>query len=166
MIQSVGEWPVGWTLTLQGPGGEDYVTPTRDLAAPVADRVFFPGAVPLTDMVSVAAQYDVGIFAHQPNGRQASLALPNKLFEYLMAGLAVCVSDMPSMREIVEPAQVGVLIDPPYGVGDVVAAIDRLAGSDIMAFKRAALEAAREHNWERESQAYIAAFGHAFGAPR
>jgi glycogen synthase len=164
LIESVRAWPTNWTLTLQGPGGDAYVAQLVELAAPVRDRVFFPGAVPLTAMVSVAATYDIGVFAHQANGQQASLALPNKLFEYLMAGLAVCVSDMPSMRAVVEHAGAGVLIDPPYGVPEIVAAIDRLKQSDLLAFKRAALEAARELNWNRESARFVSAFSTAFGA--
>jgi glycosyltransferase involved in cell wall biosynthesis len=116
-------------------------------------------------MVSIAARSDIGMFAHQPNGRQASLALPNKLFEYMMAGLAVCVSDMPSMREVVEDTGSGVLIPAPYGIPEIVSAIDRLRASGIVEFKRAALEAARRLNWEQESQGYVAAFSDAFGAP-
>ncbi|MGD9702338.1 MAG: glycosyltransferase family 4 protein [Acidimicrobiia bacterium] len=165
VIESVSRWPANWRLTLQGPGGDEYVASLRRLAVPVSERVDIPGAVPLTEMVSIAARSDIGIFAHQPNGRQASLALPNKLFEYMMAGLAVCVSDMPSMREVVEEAGAGVLIPAPYGVSEIASAIEQLEASDIVAFKRAALAAARHLNWEHESQGYVAAFSAAFGPP-
>lgn len=165
VIESVPQWPENWRLTLQGPAGDEYLATLRRLAAPVSERVDFPGAVPLTEMVSIAARSDIGIFAHQPNGRQASLALPNKLFEYMMAGLAVCVSDMPSMREVVEETGSGVLIPSPYGVPEIVSTIDRLRASNIVEFKRAALEAARRLNWEQESQGYVAAFSAAFGPP-
>jgi len=166
VIASVAHWPGRWSLTLRGPGSPAYVEELRALAAGTGERVRFAPVVALTEMVGVAAASDVGIFAHQPNGPQADLALPNKLFEFMMAGLALCVSGMPSMRDVVEEAGAGVLIEAPYDVAQITSAISALAASDLDVYKAASLAAATELNWERESERYIAAFAAAFGPPR
>ena len=53
--------------------------------------------VPPAQLVSALAAYDVGLVIDRPLTDNARLALPNKLFEYLMAGLAVVVPRAPAM---------------------------------------------------------------------
>lgn len=157
LIESVAAWPADWTLTIMGPSEPDYRAHLEMLAAPVVDRVTFADPVPLTSMVGEAARFDVGVFAHQPNGRQADLALPNKLFEYFMAGLAVCVSDMTAMGAVVRETRTGVLIPAPYGAGEIAGAVARLQAEGTLGFRMAARSAARRFNWEHEQVAYVQA---------
>lgn len=157
VIDSVAAWPTNWTLTMMGPAEPAYLAGLRERAARAGDRIIFRPPVPLTEMVAEAAHYDVGIFAHQPNGRQADLALPNKLFEYLMAGLAVCVSDMTAMREVVAQTGAGVLIEAPFDAEAVTRAVVAMASADLMSLKERALAAAHLFNWEQERDDYVAA---------
>ena len=55
----------------------------------------------MTALVREASAYDVGLFALPGNSRHNEFALPNKFFEYVMAGLALCVSDLPEMARLV-----------------------------------------------------------------
>ena len=51
------------------------------------------------DAIVVAlAPYDIGLVIDRPETDNARLALPNKLFEYMMAGLAVAVPRAPRWR--------------------------------------------------------------------
>jgi glycosyltransferase involved in cell wall biosynthesis len=49
------------------------------------------------------------IYRPDPNNLQAA---PNKLFEYMCAGIPVIASDFPSFREIIEDVKCGILVDP------------------------------------------------------
>ena len=81
--------------------------------------------------------------------------MPNKIFEYIQAGLMVISSDLPEIRKAVETAGCGLLLDDD--TPQAIAA--RLAGLDIAqidASKRAALARARELNFEAEGAKLLA----------
>ena len=77
------------------------------------------------ELVSALAPYDIGLVIDRPETDNARLALPNKLFEYLMAGLAVAVPEAPAMARLVETHGIGIVYEP----GQLGAAL-ALLGSD------------------------------------
>lgn len=165
VVGSVATWPDNVRLTLRGPSDPAYLDRLRELAGFGLDRIVFAPSVPMTELVTAASSGDVGIFALPDYGRQMANALPNKLFEYIMAGLAVCVSDLPAMASIVDEWGCGVKIERPFGPEQVSAAVHRMVASDIAAMKRSSLMAARELNWDRESERYLQVFAQVFGPP-
>jgi glycosyltransferase involved in cell wall biosynthesis len=87
-------------------------------------------------LVAALAPYDIGLVIDRLETDNTRLALPNKLFEYLMAGLAVAVPRAPAMARLVEEHRVGVV----YGPGELGAALERL-GSDREALDEMRLRA-------------------------
>jgi glycosyltransferase involved in cell wall biosynthesis len=85
-------------LYLRGSPASGFVERLRTIAveAGVADRLhILPQALP-SEMERLAARYDLGLSAepgHTPNNR---IALGNKLFSYLLAGVPVVMSDVPA----------------------------------------------------------------------
>lgn len=166
-IASVARWLPGRSLTIRGPGTDAYLASLRALAAAhgVSDRVTFAPPVPVTALVQEASAFDVGLFALAGHSAQNRFVLPNKLFEYIMAGLAVCVSDLPEMRTIVERHALGRIFNAvtPEGIAQ---AVNSLSVAAIDAGKRASIDAARELNWEAESGRLIALADAATGRKR
>ena len=82
--------------------------------------------VPPDRLVEALRGYDVGLIINRPVTRNDELVFPNKLFEYLMAGLAVAVPRLPGMRPLVEGEGVGVTYEPgrPELLGDALARLD------------------------------------------
>jgi glycosyltransferase involved in cell wall biosynthesis len=68
--------------------------------------------VPPDRLVEALRGYDVGLVINRPVTRNDELVFPNKLFEYLMAGLAVAVPRLPGMAPLVEDERVGVTYEP------------------------------------------------------
>jgi glycosyltransferase involved in cell wall biosynthesis len=75
----------------------------------LADRVDVADPVSPEHLVEQLAAFDVGIVIDRPVALNNALGFPNKLFEYLMAGLAVVVPNLRTMGAFVEREEVGVV---------------------------------------------------------
>lgn len=71
----------------------------------VGERLHVLPPVMPHELVPRAAMHDIGLALEQPNKRNRELCLSNKLFTYLLAGLAVVATDTPAQRSVIE--QVG-----------------------------------------------------------
>lgn len=143
----------GAVLTIRGAGELEGELRTLVERARVQDRVRFEEPVPLAEVVRAAARHDIGIIPYRPVCLNNRFSTPNKLFEYLHAGLAIAASDLPELRRVVESERVGALFDPerPESIADVVnhLARDRTA---LMDMRRRAIEsAAARHSWSFDS---------------
>lgn len=158
-IRSVGQWRPEFVLVVRGSGTSEYLAYLKRLADElgVADRVRFEDSVPFADIIGAANRSDVGYMVLDSYSPQRTFTLPNKFFEYIMAGLAICVSDLPEMARIVKHHNLGLLVKNPEPL-EIASAINSLTRSDIDAMKRRSLEAARELCWEKESIKMFAAY--------
>jgi len=158
-IDSVASWRPEFRLTLRGPGEPAYVEALRRRAAAagVTERVRFAAPVPLTELVAVASDSDIGLFALPGSSLHHRLCLPNKVFEYIMAALCLCVSDLPEMGRLVRQHDVGRTF-PAVEAGVIAAAINGFDRESIDRCKTNAAVAARSLCWERESEALVAAY--------
>lgn len=140
-------------LTIRGPAADDYLAGLVACAraAGVVDRVHFDPPVPMIELVERAAAFDVGLFALPGHSEQNVHVLPNKFFEYTMAGLALCVSNLPEMSAILKKYDLGEEIDA-MTPESIAAAINRLDRERIDRFKQNALRAARDLNWDAEGR--------------
>jgi glycosyltransferase involved in cell wall biosynthesis len=120
------------------------------------DRVVFCPPVAHDEVVAAVAAADIGVAPYLPVGLNNILAAPNKLFEYLHAGLAVAGSDLPDIRRVVEEHRVGALFD----AGDpasIAAALSKLADDsvELNAMRSRAREAAPLYTWETQEQVLL-----------
>lgn len=119
----------------------------------VAGRVHFLPYVPHERLLAHTAQADVGVSLLQPSCENHRLALPNKVFEYLAAGVPVVVSDLPELRRLLDSYAVGCVVDPLRPE-----AIARAISHTVAARKRLLPEverAARELSWRAEAPKLI-----------
>lgn len=73
-------------------------------------RIHLEKTLPPTDLIRELTRYDYGLIYYQNRAQNTMLdtSLPNKLFEYLAAGLPVLVSPFKSLSMFVEKFKVGV----------------------------------------------------------
>jgi len=122
------------------------------------DRVKIIDAVPYEELLDWTASADIGLTLF-PIDYSLSIqkCLPNKFFEYLMAGLPIVSSQLDAISEMIHRYDVGKVVsslDP----GEIASAINGiLVDQDGLArMSHNALEAAKsEFNWEKESEKLI-----------
>lgn len=113
------------------------------------------------DLVDALTEFDVGLIVTRPLTRNDELAAPNKLFEYLMAGLAVAVPRLPGVAAIVEAEQVGIMFEPgsPRALAAALSELARRPDEVSRCKQRARDVAVTRFNAESQRPALAAAWG-------
>jgi glycosyltransferase involved in cell wall biosynthesis len=125
----------------------------------LGDRVRLTGPVPPEELLSYTAGATIGVAPIDGKSLNSYWISPNKLFEYLAAGLPVVATRMPVMEKVVEEHEVGLLCDP--GDADGLAdAINRLLEDRELyeRLRRNAIEASKLFNWQQESKKFLALY--------
>lgn len=89
-------------------------------------RVKVLDPVPPDRVLEALAEFEVGLVFDRPQSRNSELTLPNKLFEYLMAGLAVVAPRLESLGPLLDEERVGLTFEPGRPDG-LVRALEQLA---------------------------------------
>lgn len=133
-------------------GGEDlefYKEMAKGMG--IEKNVIFAGKVSQNEILNYTAGADVGLSVIDNVCMNNYYALPNKLFEYLMAGLPVIVSNLPQMAEIVENYNVGAVVNE-QNPGQIIEILERWKNnpSELELIKENTQKASAELNWENE----------------
>jgi len=124
----------------------------------VSERVKILPAVPYTELLHWTASADVGLALFRPDySLNIRWCLPNKLFEYIMAGLPVLSTPLDAVREVLETRQVGRVVADLTPEGIASAMNELLADPVALAeMRRRTLLLAREELcWEKEREALL-----------
>lgn len=119
-------------------------------------NVRFRDPVPFQDMIPTLQQYDVGISMLPPTSFNNTMALPNKLFEYVQARLAVVIGPSPEMARVVREHDLGV-VSKDFTPESLREAIESLTVAKVDQFKANSHAAARELSAEQAVQPWAAA---------
>lgn len=140
------------------PGFDDAFL-RRAHALGCAARVHLPDPAPPSHMVALAARYDAGLASETGRTRNHRLALANKIFTYLLAGIPAVLSDIPAHVAFAAEAPDATLLyrtDDPASLAQV---LDRLFDSpERLAAARAVAHALGRTtlNWEAEAPRLLA----------
>jgi glycosyltransferase involved in cell wall biosynthesis len=122
--------------------------------------IFFLDAVVEDRLIPAAAEADVGIIPYKPLIINDRLSCPNKLSQYLHAGLLVIANDLPYVKSVLSAAQSGLFYSSAEP-GSLAAVIDRLLADPelLRSGRENALRFAREEfNWHVQGEALYALY--------
>lgn len=143
-------------IIIRGPENE-YLQYLKDYALSkktLNKKIFFDPPVPMPQMIVKASAADIGILNFLPLSLNNYFILPNKLFEYMAAGLAIVSNDLPEVRQVVEHAGSGLLAKGGQP-RDIARKLNWLAGNKKLLRKfreNAKAAATNTYNWEKEKQ--------------
>jgi Glycosyltransferase len=114
------------------------------------DKIILLGKLPFTDLKRVTPFASIGVSIEENLGFNYYYALPNKVFDYMQAGVPVLVSDFPEMGTLVRSYRVGETLvsrEPKLMASQIVEMV-RMAKADTW---KTGLDATREQLcWEKE----------------
>jgi glycosyltransferase involved in cell wall biosynthesis len=111
--------------------------------------------VPYTELLEWTASADIGLIVYAPDySINIQMCLPNKLFEYLMAGLPVLASQLDAIADILRTYEVGRIVPSlaPSDIGTAINTIMAESASRAYMHKKALSIVKNELCWEKECQ--------------
>jgi glycosyltransferase involved in cell wall biosynthesis len=158
LVRSAHELKRG-TIVLMGWGRlEDEL---RELIARegLESRVRIVGPVPPGEVVAHAARATIGVIPYEPVGLNNTYTTPNKLFDYMAAGLPVAASRLPELTRFVEGGEIGLTFSPGDPTALAKAINEMLADPErYRRMRERAKDAARHYTWEQEAPKLLALY--------
>ena len=121
-----------------------------------SDRIIFKGRMLPNDLKELTRQATIGISLEENLGLNYYYALPNKLMDYIQAGVPALVSDFPEMGHIVENYRVGMVLKD-RSAKELAKSINLLLQDEakLNLLKKNCSKAATDLCWEKEKQTLI-----------
>lgn len=142
-------------------GGGDVIdtlkTMTKNLG--LNDRIVFINKLPYSELMQYTSNADLGLTLDKGTNINYRFSLPNKLFDYIMAGIPVLSSDLPEIRKIIEKYDIGEIIESHKPI-DIAGKINQML-KDKDKLKKYSLNtksALNELCWENEEVELIKVF--------
>lgn len=110
-------------------------------------RVHFQTLVSPEEIPFEMNKHDIGLHVLPMVSENHALALPNKLFEFVQARLAVVVSPSPAMADFVENSGVG-KVTSGFEASDFANTIKEIDGEALARFKEESHRLAGQLNWD------------------
>lgn len=129
----------------------------------LSQKVKLVERVPRVELQHYTCNADLGISFDKNSNPNYYNSLPNKLFDYLHAGVPVLASRLPEISKILETYQVGEFIDN-HQPATIAAALNTLLNSERLAtYKLNTVRVKAELNWDSEKQRLLAVIHQASG---
>ena len=115
-------------------------------------KVLFIPRQPYEILKQYTAVADLGLSLDKDTNINYRFSLPNKIFDYLHAGVPVLASDLVEIRKIIDTYHVGTFI-PDHQPQHIARKVNEIFSQPekLMQWKQNTQKAARELNWEKES---------------
>ena len=147
------KWLDRAVLIIAGNGDVIQQLKENVIAEQLEERVIFMPRMPYNELLGLTQLCDLGLTLDKDTNINYRFSLPNKLFDYLRAGIPVLASDLSEVRKIVETYHTGWIVDKvdPQLMADQINEL--IDNPDVYLKVKANLaEASNQLSWEKECQ--------------
>ncbi len=133
----------------------DYLKYLKKIANKIENiKINFFDPIPPNEVVPKLSQYDIGLSYVYPSNLSYLYSLPNKLFQYIQARLAILSSPNPEMAKIVSKYNLGFISQDytPLSLANTLLLFNK---ENINKFKENSNKAARIFNYDNEASKFI-----------
>jgi len=120
------------------------------------NQVHFAGQIPFNTLEKYTLEADLGVSLEKSTNLNYRFALPNKVFDYIAAGIPILVSPLPELCALLEKHNVGKLLPThtPLDIAQTLQTMFSDAGQ-LQQWKANTLKARAEYCWEKEEQKLV-----------
>ena len=168
-VAALAQLPGAFELHLRGTPFAAYRERLEELAGSERHRLFFLPPLEHDELIRSMEAFDVGLALERPENANYSRTVTNKLFSYLLAGLAVAASATPGQTQVMSQVHKAGFL---YPAGDLAALTSGLLRwlqdrQALRAAQQAAWNAARARFcWDLECEKFLTIFGAATSETR
>ena len=125
----------------------------------ITHKVKFLPKMPFEQLSAYTRLADIGLSLDKNTNKNYRYSLPNKLFDYIHAGVPILASNLVEVKNIVTYYQIGIIINN-IEPNEIALALNRLLTDDKMLrqLKYNTGKAKQELNWEQEEKKFISYF--------
>lgn len=135
-------------------GGGDVIGKLKEMAKnlKLEDKIVFKNRLPYPELIRHTRLADIGLTLDKNTNINYRFSLPNKLFDYIHAGIPVLASRLPEIARIVEGYDIGRIAeshDPEYLGNLITNMLSDVVSQKI--WRKNLLHASSELTWEKEA---------------
>lgn len=135
-------------------GGGDVIGKLKEMAKnlKLEDKIIFKNRLPYPELIRHTRLADIGLTLDKNTNINYRFSLPNKLFDYIHAGIPVLASRLPEIARIVEGYNIGRIAeshDPEYLGNLITNMLSDVESQKI--WRKNLLHASSELTWEKEA---------------
>jgi glycosyltransferase involved in cell wall biosynthesis len=158
LVRAAADVP-GATFVLMGWGTMEPVLRELIEELGIGDRVRIVAPVPPSELLKHTAGATVGVIPYVPHGLNNRYTTPNKLFEYINAGVPVLGSHLPELERFILGYDVGRTFRPG-DAADLAAQLNLMLGDQpaLERQRQAASRARAELTWESQEKTLFAVY--------
>lgn len=157
----------GYQLVVAGVGDEYERLSQRAAAAKFSDRVTFLGRVQPEVLHALTGKATLGLSLLANRGLNYYYSLPNRIADFVQAGVPVLATDFPEIHRVVETYGIGTLVPPidegtapdPVAMAQIIKdAVESWSSIAADEKQRRFERAAKELSWEHDKKTLLASF--------
>jgi glycosyltransferase involved in cell wall biosynthesis len=141
------------SLIVVGDGDQFMFLKEKVLKLGLTERIKFFTKCNWQTLMRYTRSADAGMSLDKNSNLNYKFSLPNKLFEYISAGITVIATDLPEISKIINEYNCGVLIPEPVpeAISDAIISLRDNRGL-LSQLKYNSVVASKSLNWENESK--------------
>jgi glycosyltransferase involved in cell wall biosynthesis len=149
------KWVEDAILLIIGGGDAIKNLESRIKDAEWSNRVMMLPKMKPEELYHYTCNADIGLSLDKDTNINYRFSLPNKVFDYVNAGLPVLASALPEVQSFIDKYQVGVCIKShdPQHIAEMMNFM--LHAPDYSTWKENTKKAAAENSWEKEKQVWL-----------
>ena len=108
-------------------------------------------AVNFREIISFNKNFDVGYIAQSLHTSQKKFALGNKFFEYIHAGLALCIDKSLEYKKIIKFTKNAFVLEDINKIENIYKTINSIERNQVEVYKKRSIRYSKLFDWESES---------------